>query len=536
MATKDQEAGLKMIEELTTNAHQIQEQVLQKILMRNAGTEYLSRFLHGQTDNQHFKNSVPIVTYEDIKPYIDRIANGEPSDILLAEPVIEFHLSTGTSGGQPKLIPVTAEIYNQRAVYLSLLRSVMKKHFGDLDQAGKRMELLFAKTEIETPSGLKARAVSTSIFKESGFRTILSKLYTSPIEAIFCLDTNQSMFCQLLAGLIQRDEVVTFGSIFAAAVLRAIKFLEDNWKELCSNIKTGVMSQYIATLEFYSGGLPLVSVAYACSEAICGINLELLSKPTDVSYTFLPNMAYFEFLPVKKDSDSMSQEVHFNAVSQDESLEMMSNNEDIEPVDLVDVKPGQCYELLVTNSGGLYRYKVGDILMATGFHNNTPQFQFVGRQNVILSIDTDKTSESDLLKAVTEAKTLLDPVGFFLTGYTSYGDTTSIPGHYVLFWELKVKEGNNIKELDPKIMVECCTRMEESLDFTYRMYRKDNVIAPLEIRVVKQGSFDALMDYSVSQGASMSQYKSPSCIKSKDAVKILDSKVIGKFFSPKAPM
>ncbi|MBA0792372.1 hypothetical protein Gohar_016873, partial [Gossypium harknessii] len=34
--------------------------------------------------------NVPIVTYEDIKPYIDRIANREPSNILLAESVLEF--------------------------------------------------------------------------------------------------------------------------------------------------------------------------------------------------------------------------------------------------------------------------------------------------------------------------------------------------------------------------------------------------------------------------------------------------------------
>ena len=174
--------------------------------------------------------------------------------------------------------------------------------------------------------------------------------------------------------------------------------------------------------------------------------------------------------------------------------------------------------------------------MVIGFHNKTPQFQFVERQNVILSIDADKTSESDLLKAVTEAKTVLDPLGFILTGYTSYGDTSSTPGHYVLFWELKVKEGNNIKELDPKIMVECCFRMEESLNYIYKIYRKGNAIAALEIRVVEQGAFDALMDYYVSQGASLSQYKTPSCIKSKEALKILDSRVIGKFFSPKTPM
>ncbi|KAK8506432.1 hypothetical protein V6N12_034164 [Hibiscus sabdariffa] len=214
---------------------------------------------------------------------------------------------------------------------------------------------------------------------------------------------------------------------------------------------------------------------------------------------------------------------------------MKSNDKDTEPVDLVNVKPGRCYELLVTSSIGLYRYKVGDVLMVTGFHNNTPQFQFVGRQNVSLGVDVERTSESDILKAVTEAKILLDQLGLILTEYTSYGDTSSTPGHYVIFWELKAKEGNNGKELDPKVMEACCFRIEDSLHFTYRMYRKENIIAALEIRIVKQGTFEALMDYFVSRGASLSQYKTPICIKPKAALKILDSRVIAKFFSHKAP-
>lgn len=95
-----------------------------------------------------------------------------------------------------------------------------------------------------------------------------------------------------------------------------------------------------------------MSSFYACSEAICGINLEPLDKPADVSYTILPNMAYFEFLPVKKDRVSMTQEVQFNGVSEQESIEMKSNNEDIEAVDLVNVKLGQFYELVVTTFTG----------------------------------------------------------------------------------------------------------------------------------------------------------------------------------------
>ncbi|MBA0665788.1 hypothetical protein Goklo_002265, partial [Gossypium klotzschianum] len=73
MATNGYEGVLKMIEELTTNAGQIQDEVLREILSRNAGTEYLRGFLRGQTEKRLFKKNVPIVTYEDLKPYIDRI-------------------------------------------------------------------------------------------------------------------------------------------------------------------------------------------------------------------------------------------------------------------------------------------------------------------------------------------------------------------------------------------------------------------------------------------------------------------------------
>ncbi|MBA0553229.1 hypothetical protein Golob_012429 [Gossypium lobatum] len=611
-----------MLEEITTNARQIQEQLLGEILCKNAETEYLRGFLHGQTDKQLFKKNVPIVTYDHIKPYIDRIANGKASsDILLVEPLIGFSLSSGTAGGQPKLIPITAESANvtealdlpetlllkapppfgywHRNSSEELLQQQSPKtnhfglsiyrHFGDLSQVGKRMELLYAKPDVETPSGLKASAVTTRAFKESSFQAILPKLYTSPYETIFCPDTKQSTYCQLLFGLIQRDEVVVIGSIFAATVLRGIKFIENNWRELCSNIKTGKISdwitdsgcrkaaslilkpnpkladlledicsckswegivrklwpktkyigtvctgamlQFTAELEFYCGGLPLVSGFYACSEGAIAINMEPLSKPSDVSYTILPNTVYYEFLPIKEDcvTDSQNQ-VQLNT----------SRHKDTETVDLVNVKPGQCYEILVTSPTGLYRYRVGDIIKVTGFHNNTPQFQFIGRQNVALGVDMERTSEADILKAVAEAKALLDPLGLILTEYTSYGDTSSTPGHYVIFWEIKPKEGNNNnnvgKELDPKVMEECCSKMEDSLHFTYRMYRKENMIAALEIRVVKQGTFESLLDYFVSKGASLSQYKTPICIKSKEALNILDSRVIAKFFSPRTPI
>ncbi|OMO87076.1 GH3 auxin-responsive promoter [Corchorus olitorius] len=121
------EDGLQKLEELTNNASQIQEKLLEEILKRNAETEYLRGFLNGQAEKQVFKKNVPIVTYEEIRPYIDRIANGEPSHILLADPIVEFMLSSGTSGGKPKLIPSTAESFETRMFESTLVDPLMHK-------------------------------------------------------------------------------------------------------------------------------------------------------------------------------------------------------------------------------------------------------------------------------------------------------------------------------------------------------------------------------------------------------------------------
>lgn len=87
---KDAKA-LQFIEDMTRNADAVQERVLAEILSRNSQTEYLQRFgLNGATDRQTFKSKLPVVTYEDLQPEIQRIANGDRSPILSSHPISEF--------------------------------------------------------------------------------------------------------------------------------------------------------------------------------------------------------------------------------------------------------------------------------------------------------------------------------------------------------------------------------------------------------------------------------------------------------------
>ena len=83
---------LDFIEDVTNNADEVQNKVLSEILSRNANVEYLRRHgVNGQTvDRDTFKRLLPVITYEDIQPDINRIANGDKSPILTTKPITEF--------------------------------------------------------------------------------------------------------------------------------------------------------------------------------------------------------------------------------------------------------------------------------------------------------------------------------------------------------------------------------------------------------------------------------------------------------------
>ncbi|KAF8098362.1 hypothetical protein N665_0268s0031 [Sinapis alba] len=568
--TKEEEAGLAVLEKLTSNVKQIQDDVLKEILTCDANAEYLRSFLHGSSDKDLFKKNVPIGTYEDFKPYIDRVANGESSEIISGRPITGFALTSGTSGGKQKLIPLNDKYLENARFLVDLRYLVLSKHIEGHNE-GKGLDLLFLKPGSKTPSGLQASYATTHLTKSDYFSknppSYWNTLSTSPSEIKFCPDTKQSLYCHLLCGLVLRDEVTRVSANFASILVHGITFLENFWKEMCSNIRsgqlsdwitnlscrdsvskilggpnpqlagiiedicnhkswkgivprlwprtkfiectfTGQMAQHIPLLEFYVNDLPLVSKNYVSSEAMFGVDLNPLCKPQDVSYTFMPNMSYFEFVPVGEGHDTI--------------------------VDLVNVNLGRYYELVVTNYAGLHRYRVGDVLQVTGFYNSAPHFKFIRRQNVVLSVYLEATTEEDLLNAVTNATQLLKSSDIMLKDFTCYPHISTVPGHYVLYWELKGNNNNDINELiATNVLMECCSVVEESLDALYRKFRSkdDGSIGALEIRVVQQGTFDSLMEYFIAQGASLGQYKTPRCIKSSEALELLENRVTARFFS-----
>nr|CAD1828257.1 unnamed protein product [Ananas comosus var. bracteatus] len=241
---------LEFIEETTRDADRVQERVLREILGRNAETEYLRRYgLGGATDRAAFKRKLPVVSYEDLQPEIQRIANGDRSPILCAHPISEFLTSSGTSAGERKLMPTIEEELDRRQLLYSLLMPVMNLYVSGLDK-GKGLYFLFIKSETTTPGGLPARPVLTSYYKSDHFRRRPFdpyNVYTSPTAAILCPDPFQSMYAQMLCGLLLSADVLRIGAVFASGLLRALRFLRLHWPQLCHDLSTGTLNPTVVT-------------------------------------------------------------------------------------------------------------------------------------------------------------------------------------------------------------------------------------------------------------------------------------------------
>ena len=355
----------------------------------------------------------------------------------------------------------------------------------------------------------------------------------------------------------------------------AVRILWPRCKYLLS-ILTGAMEVYVEKLEFYTGGaVPLVSADYAATEGWIGVNIGPTSAPTNVSFTILPTLAFFEFIPLSRAARS----AHINDMSNGGGAAAMAAYDEGTPVGLTDVKVGQEYEIVMTTAWGLYRYRLGDIVRVTGFYNSAPQVAYVCRKNVMLSLNIDKITEKDL-KAVVDraAKRLVEASGgsMELVDYTSYADRSSTPGHYVVFWEVEGESGKvgamrttdsevqssakaykrgahacegHTKQTSAggaqggrtttpqaeEVLAECAALMDGCfVEAGYVTSRKMGSIGPLELCVVRRGTFSRLLDRFMQSGAAMTQYKTPRCVVAPDALSLLRSSAVASIFSPTA--
>ncbi|KAL7593342.1 hypothetical protein Lser_V15G31518 [Lactuca serriola] len=554
----DPEQVIEEFEGLTKDAKRIQTETLKKILEENSEAEYLKKWrLDGKTDPESYSSRVPLVTHKDLEPLIQQIADGAPYPILTGKPITTITLSSGTTQGKRKFVPFNNELTETTMQIYRTSFAFRNREFPIGN--GKSLSFIYGSKQFKTKGGLLAGTATTNVYRSEQFKKTMKAMQTpccSPDEVIFGPDFHQSLYCHLLCGVIYRDDIQVISSTFAHSIVHSFRSFELVWEELCSDIKTGTLSSritvpsirtamakilkpnpeladkihetclsltnwygliehlfpnakyiygimtgsmepYLKKLRHYAGGIPLLSADYGSSEGWIGANVNPTRPPEMATFAVLPNIGYFEFIPLRE----------IDVASQDRTLtEFGSLMVEPRPVGLTDVKVDEEYEVVVTNVAGLYRYRLGDVVKVVGFHNSTPELQFVCRRNLMPTINIDKNTEKDLQLSVEAAAKLLAAEKLEVVDFTSQVDLSSEPGHYVIYWEVS-------GEAREEVLKECCNCLDSAfVDAGYVSSRKVHAIGPLELRVLKRGTFQKILDHYVGLGSTLNQFKTPRCV------------------------
>ncbi|XP_047943158.1 jasmonoyl--L-amino acid synthetase JAR6-like [Salvia hispanica] len=538
------EEVVEEFELLTKDAGRVQRETLKKILEQNGATEYLSQWgLNGRTDPDTYKACVPVVTHADIEPYIRRIADAgilHNSSIITAKPIPAMSLSSGTTQGKPKYLPFNDDLV-ENTVQVYKTSFAFRNREYPIDN-GKALQFIYSSKQFTTKGGLRAGTATTHLFSSPDFKQTLratQRPCCSPDEVIFGGNYHHSLYCHLLCGLLYRDHIQLISSTFAHSIVHAFRTFEHIWPHLVADIRrgslssritsapiqsamaklllkpdpnladaihqkcltlsnwyglipalfpnakyiygimTGSMEPYINKLRHYAGEIPLVSADYGASEGWIGVNVNPKSPPEEATFAVVPNVGYFEFIPLDSGGEA---------------------------VGLTEVEIGKEYEVVTTSFAGLYRYKLGDVVRVEGFRNGTPEVRFVCRRNVVLSINLDKNTERDLQVSVEAAAKVAAAEKVEVVDYTSCVEASAEPARYVVFWEMSGGASDEVVE-------ECCNCLDRSfVDAGYVSMRRINGIGALELRILKRGTFQKVMDHFVGMGGAVSQFKTPRCV------------------------
>ena len=100
---------LWQIEQWVLDPVAVQREVLQDLVTSAQYTEFGRKYNFSKLFSiKEFKKAVPIHEYDDLKPYIHRIMQGE-ENLLWNTPINWFAKSSGTTSDKSKFIPVSEE-------------------------------------------------------------------------------------------------------------------------------------------------------------------------------------------------------------------------------------------------------------------------------------------------------------------------------------------------------------------------------------------------------------------------------------------
>ena len=322
---------------------EIQFAQLKKLLKSAAETEYGKRYGFKHIYNYNdYRRQVPLVHYEDIRDYVMRMLKGE-KDILWQGTVKNYAQSSGTSDGKSKYIPITQEGF-RHCHYQGTFDTVahyLKLNPGSRVFDGKAFILggSFA-NEIHTGNNLKVGDLSANLIDRMN---PLANLVRIPSKQIALLEDWSVKLPALVEASLNQNVTNISGvpSWFLSVIKEVLKRkgvdnIHDVWPNLEVFFHGGI--SFRPYREQYNAITDCSKMhyleTYNASEGFFAVQTSWDSP----GMMLIPDSGiFYEFIPLSE-----------------------TDKEYPETVAIDGVEKGKTYELVISSSNGLWRYRLGD--------------------------------------------------------------------------------------------------------------------------------------------------------------------------------
>jgi len=334
------------IEQWVLDPIAVQREVLQDLVTAAQYTEIGRKYEFSRLFSiREFKKAVPIHEYDDIKPYILRIMQGE-ENLLWNTPINWFAKSSGTTSDKSKFIPVSEESLKDNH-YLGA-KDVLTMYYNfnpDSDLlTGKGLVIGGSHTINQFNADVQYGDLSAVLLQNSPF---WGHWIRTPDLQIALLDEWENKIEQLASNTI-RENVTSISGVPTWTLVLLKKILEKTgkpnimevWPSLELYIHGGVsFTPYREQFARIIGGRINYLEMYNASE---GFFAAQDYPGEDGMLLFTNHGIFFEFMPVEEYGKPEPQ-----------------------TIGLQDVEVGKNYAPVISTNGGLWRYLTGDTIQFT---------------------------------------------------------------------------------------------------------------------------------------------------------------------------
>jgi GH3 auxin-responsive promoter len=441
-----------------------QREVLQELVTAAQYTEFGKKYNFSKLFTlKEFKKNIPIHEYDDIKPYILRMMDGE-ENILWNTPVTWFAKSSGTTSDKSKFIPISEEsLYDNHFKASKDLLSNYYKNFPSSDLlTGKGLVVGGSHQISKVNDVIQYGDLSAVLMQNSPF---WGQWIRTPELSVALLDEWEEKI-EKLAQVTANENVTSLAGVPTWTLLLLKRILEikgkttikEVWPNLELYINGGVsFVPYKEQFDKIIGGKINYLEIYNASE---GFIAAQVNPNDDGMLLFTEHGVFYEFMPVEEYGKEKPATVGLNGV-----------------------EIGKNYALVMSTTGGLWRYLIGDTVQFTNL--NPYKIKITGRLKHYMNAFGEEVIVDNSDKAIAHAA---EKTNAIVNDYTAapvyFSDNSNGAHEWLIEFEKEPDDFNNfITELDNEL---------KNINSDYEAKRHKNIALRLPIvHKLQSGTFTA---------------------------------------------